>query len=129
VREGKVHIAHEASVGAISHLSERNYGAKPVFMAPTCKKGTWPDSVRTTQKVLEAWKCSPDGESKHGPVLSVSTDGDPGRRLALFLLCMHDEIRPGNPLYEFIKNLPGLNRRVGDNNLTNDPDYKHEFKR
>ncbi|KAJ7853113.1 hypothetical protein B0H13DRAFT_1502619, partial [Mycena leptocephala] len=123
------HIAHEASVGAILHLSERNYGAKPVFMAPTCKKGTWPDSVRTTQIVLEAWKCSPDGESKHGPVLSVSTDRDPGRRLALFLLCMHDEIRPGNPLYESIKNLPGLNRCVGDNNLTNDPDYKHEFKR
>lgn len=30
VKEGKVHIAHETSVGAISHLYETNYGAKPV---------------------------------------------------------------------------------------------------
>ncbi|KAJ6565382.1 hypothetical protein B0H10DRAFT_2200416 [Mycena sp. CBHHK59/15] len=129
VKEGKVHIAHETSVGAISHLLDRNYGAKPVFLGPTCKKGTWRDSVRTTQIVLEAWKRSHDGEAKHGPILEVSTDGDPGCRLALFLLCMHDEILPGNPLYEFVKNLPGLNLRVGDNNLTKDPDYKHEFKR
>jgi hypothetical protein len=129
VKEGKVHIAHEASVGAISRLSAKNYGAKPVFIAPTCKKGTWKDSLRTIQCVLEAWKRSPDGEVKHGPAVSVSTDGDPGRRLALFVLCMHDESRPGNPLYDFIKILQGLNRRVGDNNVTSDPDYKHKFKR
>ncbi|KAJ6626794.1 hypothetical protein B0H10DRAFT_1941439 [Mycena sp. CBHHK59/15] len=129
VKEGKVHIAHETCVGAISHLSETNYGAKPVFMGPTCKKGTWQDTLRTIQIVLEAWKCSPDGAPKHGPALSVSTDGDPGRRAALFMLCMHDEIRPGNPIYDLVKNLPGLNLRVGKDNLTGDSDYKHDFKR
>lgn len=129
VKEGKVHIAHETSVGAIAHLSATNYGAKPVFLGPTCKKGNWRDSLRTIQIVLEAWKRSPDGESKYGPVLTVATNGDPTRRLALFMLCMHDEIRPGNPLYEFTKNLPGLNLRVGVGNLTSDFDYKHDFKR
>ncbi|KAJ6603348.1 hypothetical protein DFH09DRAFT_1019322 [Mycena vulgaris] len=129
VREGKVHIAHETCVGAISHLSETNYGAKPVFLGPTCKKGTWLESMRTMQTVLEAWKRSPDGERKHGPMLSISTDGDHLRRLALFMLCMHKEIGPGNPLWEYVKNLPGLNLRVGDDNLTGDSDFKHEFKR
>ncbi|KAJ7809652.1 hypothetical protein B0H14DRAFT_2194888, partial [Mycena olivaceomarginata] len=28
-KEGKVHIAQEVSVGAISHLSRTNYGARP----------------------------------------------------------------------------------------------------
>ncbi|KAJ7852163.1 hypothetical protein B0H14DRAFT_3450882 [Mycena olivaceomarginata] len=39
VREGKVHIACEVSVGAISRLSEKGYGAKPIFMGPSCKNG------------------------------------------------------------------------------------------
>lgn len=129
VREGKVHIAHEASVGAISRLSRTNYGARPVFIAPTCKKGSWKDMLRTMLTVVEAWKRSRDGEKKHGPVLAVAADGDPKRRLALFVMCMHDEIRPGNPLYPYICNLPGFNRRVGKDNLTEDFDYKHEFKR
>ncbi|KAJ7759828.1 hypothetical protein B0H14DRAFT_2634356 [Mycena olivaceomarginata] len=129
VKEGKVHISHETSVGAISRLYETNYGAKPVFMAPTCKKGPWRGSLRTIEMVIEAWKRSPDGEIKHGPVVSVATDGDHKRRLALFLLCMHSEILPGNPLYSFVRNLPGLNLRVGKNNLTNDADPKHTFKR
>ncbi|KAJ6612415.1 hypothetical protein B0H10DRAFT_1807559, partial [Mycena sp. CBHHK59/15] len=129
VRDGKVHIAHETCVGAISRLAGTNYGAKPVFLGPTCKKSNWKETLRTTQTVLEAWKRSPDGECKYGPVLAISTDGDHLRRLALFMLCMHDEIRPGNLLWEDVKNLPGLNRRVGDKNLTADSDYRHEFKR
>ncbi|KAJ7902973.1 hypothetical protein B0H13DRAFT_1882393 [Mycena leptocephala] len=39
VKEGKVHIAHETTVGAISHLSRHDYGDKPVFIGPTCKTG------------------------------------------------------------------------------------------
>ncbi|KAJ6603726.1 hypothetical protein B0H10DRAFT_1957784 [Mycena sp. CBHHK59/15] len=47
VRDGKVHIAHEASVGAISSYSRTNYGARPVYVASTCKKGTWKDLLQT----------------------------------------------------------------------------------
>ncbi|KAJ7491634.1 hypothetical protein B0H11DRAFT_2156477 [Mycena galericulata] len=129
VREGKVHISHETSVGAISRLSETGYGAKPVFMGPSCKTGTWRDCLRTMEIVLEVWKRSQYGERLHGPILDVSADGDPKRRFALFMMCMHSEILPGNPLYPFICDLPGLNRRVGKDNITDDPDYKHEFKR
>ncbi|KAJ7447664.1 hypothetical protein FB451DRAFT_1535824 [Mycena latifolia] len=129
VKDGSIHISHETSVGAISRLYETNYGAKPVFMGPSCKKGPWTDYLRTTETVLEAWKRSPDGEPKRGPILSVATDGDHKRRLAFFVLCMHSEILPGNPLYPFICNLLGLNRRVGKDNVTNDSDPKHIDKR
>ncbi|KAJ6580330.1 hypothetical protein B0H10DRAFT_1962565, partial [Mycena sp. CBHHK59/15] len=129
VQEGKVHISHETSVGAISRLSENGYGARPVFMGPSCKTGDWKDCLRTMEIVLEAWKCSVYGEQLHGPILSVASDGDAKCCLALFMMCIHTEITEGNPLYPFICDLPGLNRRVGKDNLTTDLDFKHEIKR
>ncbi|KAJ7021303.1 hypothetical protein C8F04DRAFT_1403052 [Mycena alexandri] len=129
MREGKVHISHETSVGAISRLSETGYGARPVFMGPSCKTGDWKDCLRTMEIVLECWKRSRYGERLRGPVLSVSSDGDPKRCLALFMMCMHTEIVEGNPLYPYICDLPGLNRFVGKDNVTMDPDFKHEIKR
>ncbi|KAJ7203197.1 hypothetical protein C8J57DRAFT_1621238 [Mycena rebaudengoi] len=129
VKEGKIHIAPETSVGAISRLSETNYGAKPVFLGPTYKKGGWRDLLQTMETVIEAWKRSPDGEKRHGPVVEVSSDGCPKRRAALFMMCMHSEILPGNPLYPFVSNLPGLNLRVGKDNITPDMDWKHIDKR
>ncbi|KAJ6533880.1 hypothetical protein DFH09DRAFT_932574 [Mycena vulgaris] len=113
VKEGSLHISHETSVGAISRLYETGYGAKPVFMGLSCKKGPWKDMLRTMETVIEAWKRSLYGEPMYGPIMSVSSDGDHKRRLALFMLCMHSEILPGNPLYPFICNLPGLNRCLG----------------
>ncbi|KAK6966807.1 hypothetical protein R3P38DRAFT_2590224 [Favolaschia claudopus] len=129
VRTGKVHIASEISVGAISRLSQTGYGAKPVFMAPSCKKGGWRDLLKNMEIVVEAWRRSEHGEAKHGPLLSVASDGAAGRRAAMFMMTMHSEISPGNPLYESVRNLPGLNLRVGKNNLTGDVDWKHEDKR
>ncbi|KAJ7022129.1 hypothetical protein C8F04DRAFT_1402565 [Mycena alexandri] len=128
VRNGDVHISHETSVGAISRLSETGYGARPVFMGPSCKTGDWKESLRTMEIVVEAWKRSEYGERLHGPILSIASDSDAKRCLALFMMTMHTEIIEGNPLYPFIRDLPGLNRRVGKDNLTMDPDYKHKFK-
>ncbi|KAJ7741552.1 hypothetical protein DFH07DRAFT_778032 [Mycena maculata] len=129
VREGKVHISHETSVGAISRLYQTGYGARPVFLGPSCKKGGWKQCVEVMEMVLEAWKRSPHGEQKHGPIFEVSSDGDHKCRVAMFVMCMNSEIGPDNPLYPFICNLPGLNCRVGNNNLTSDPDWKHMDKR
>ncbi|KAK7050337.1 hypothetical protein R3P38DRAFT_3306578 [Favolaschia claudopus] len=129
VKDGKVHIAQEVTVGAIAHLSRDNYGAKPIFVGPSCKKGDWRRMLEILQSALEAWNNSPDGAAKHGDIWIVSSDGDYKRRIALFMLCMHSEIRPGNPLYSLICDLLGLNRRVGRNNLVMDMDYRHLFKR
>ncbi|KAK6966948.1 hypothetical protein R3P38DRAFT_3337676 [Favolaschia claudopus] len=129
VKEGTVHVAQEICVAAISHLYGTDYGAKPVYMGPTCKKGSWQEQVRLIEVIVEAWKRSPGGEAKHGPIMSVASDGDHKRRLALFVLCMRYDIAPGNPLWPFVRNLPGLNLRVGKDNLTNDGDPKHIFKR
>jgi hypothetical protein len=129
VREGKLHIADLISVGAISRLSRTDYGAKPVFIGSSCKGGTWRDVLRAVQTVLEAWARSPDGEVKHGPITSVASDGDGKRRIAFFVLCMQYEVVEGNPLYNVLKHLFGLNLFTGKNNLTMDFDFKHELKR
>ncbi|KAJ7033999.1 hypothetical protein C8F04DRAFT_957118, partial [Mycena alexandri] len=106
-----------------------DYGAKPVLVAPSCKTGGWRDMLETMHSTLEAWKHSQDGEVKHGPIFTVASDGAYARRIALFMLCMHTEIREGNPLYPLICNLPGLDRRVGKDNIVMDMDYRHEDKR
>ncbi|KAJ6602351.1 hypothetical protein B0H10DRAFT_1710981, partial [Mycena sp. CBHHK59/15] len=87
------------------------------------------ESLQTMQTVAKAWKCSPDGESKYGPILLVALDRDVTHRAALFMMCMHSEILPGNPLFPFICNLLGLNHWVGKNNLMKDFDYRHLYKR
>ncbi|KAJ7059300.1 hypothetical protein C8F01DRAFT_1370857 [Mycena amicta] len=129
VREGHVHMADMVSVGAIAQLSRTGYGAKPVFMGSSCKNGDWKNVLRVIQIILEAWARSPDGEAKHGPITSVASDGDPKRRIAFFVLCMHTEVGADNPLHKFVKNLFGLNLFTGKNNLTMDFDFKHELKR
>ncbi|KAJ7504584.1 hypothetical protein B0H11DRAFT_1905199 [Mycena galericulata] len=50
------------SVGVISRLVETSYRARPVFMGPSCKTGTWGDCVETMEIVVEAWKCLPHGD-------------------------------------------------------------------
>ena len=129
VRDGVVHMGKEATVGAISAHRRLEYDAKPILVSPTCKKASWKDAVRIIATVLYSWKVSPDGEQKHGPICSVSTDGDATRRAALFFLCMHTVIGFIDPLYAFVGGLLGLNLWVGYCYLTMDFDYKHLFKR
>nr|GAT42752.1 predicted protein [Mycena chlorophos] len=81
VRDEKVHVADNLSVAAISRLSREGYGAKPVYVAASCKNGTYEDTLRVVMMVLEAWKRSPDGEVRHGPISSVASDGDAKRRV------------------------------------------------
>ncbi|KAK6977109.1 hypothetical protein R3P38DRAFT_2436017, partial [Favolaschia claudopus] len=71
VKDGQVHIAHEATVAAIGHLTRNDYGAKPVFVGPTCKKGNWRSMLETIQSILEAWNHSPDGAEKHGKIIKI----------------------------------------------------------
>ncbi|KAF7289587.1 hypothetical protein HMN09_01320700 [Mycena chlorophos] len=129
VRKGKLHIGELTTVGAISALSRKGYGAKPVLIVTSCKQGTWKDCLNPIVVLLEAWKRSPFGEAMHGPIAFIASDGDPKRRIALFMLCMIEEVKPGNPLYELLRHLFGLNLFTGPSNITMDLDFKHNVKR
>jgi hypothetical protein len=129
VRAGDIHVGKEFSVAAFSRHAPDDYGAKPVLLMPTCKKGSWQSSAQILQKLIQAWKLSPFGEAKHGPLAAIASDGDGRRRAALYLICMHKHLGPNDPLYEFLSDLPGLNLFTGDGGITMDFDYKHLFKR
>ncbi|KAJ7120362.1 hypothetical protein C8R44DRAFT_877798 [Mycena epipterygia] len=129
IRAGDIHVGKEFSVAAFSRHAPTDYGAKPVLLMPTCKKGSWKSSAETLQKLIQAWKLSPFGEAKHGPLTSLASDGDGRRRAALYLICMHRCLGSDDPLYEFLSDLAGLNLYTGEDGLTMDFDYKHLFKR
>ncbi|KAJ7800850.1 hypothetical protein B0H13DRAFT_2390241 [Mycena leptocephala] len=127
VQAGDIHVGKEFSVAAFSRHAPDDYGAKPVPLMPTCKKGSW-QSAQILQKLIQAWKLSPLGEAKHGPLAAIASDGDRRRRAALYLICMHKHLGPDDPLYEFLSDLPGLNLFTGDGGITMDFDYYSSLK-
>ncbi|KAJ6586736.1 hypothetical protein B0H10DRAFT_2334874 [Mycena sp. CBHHK59/15] len=88
VRDGRVHVGKELSVAAISRHAPKDYGAKPVFLMPTCKHSSWQTAAMNLQMLVTGWKLSPYGEVMHGPLAAIASDGDPNRTAALHLICM-----------------------------------------
>jgi hypothetical protein len=129
VKEGRVRIAKEFSVAAISRHARSNYGAKPVLLMPTCKQGTWKPASLNLLRIVDAWAISPFGEQMHGSIWSIASDGDATRRAGMYVICMHEEFSPSSPLYENLGALVGLNLFTGKKGLIMDFDIKHLFKR
>ncbi|KAL1730971.1 hypothetical protein EV714DRAFT_209698, partial [Schizophyllum commune] len=115
VREGKVHVASEATVGCVSRLSRMGYSARPILIAPTCKRRTWQGTVTDTLYLLEAWRRAENGEKRCGPIFNLASDGDAIRRAAYFVICMSEEVKEGHPLWPNLHELfpLGLNPRIG----------------
>ena len=129
VRKTKeVHVGHEVSVAAFAKLDADDYGAKPVLLLPTRKKGDYRDAALQLQMLLEAWKISPYGARLHGDVWSIASDGDPKRRPALYLLCMARKLVETDALYKHVGRLRVLNLYCGRNFETAAFDWKHNWK-
>lgn len=133
VRDGAVHAGQEVFVAAFARNEETDYGAKPVLLMLTCKRGSFRDSALIIEMLRQAWRISPYGERLHGHLWSIASDGDPKRRPALYLHCMVRELTPNNPelkpLFDLVGGLPGLNLWTGSRGETQDLDYKHDMKR
>jgi hypothetical protein len=129
IRDDKVHIAREAFVAAISRNDDSDYGAKPVLLMPTCKKGSYRDSSSVMEMVKQAWRLSPYGQALHGSLWSMASDGDPKRRPALFQHCTQLELKEGDKLFEYVGQLVGCNLWTGPSGETQDLDVKHDMKR
>ncbi|KAJ7861119.1 hypothetical protein B0H14DRAFT_3619975 [Mycena olivaceomarginata] len=128
VRDGRVHIGKEFSVAAISRNAPTGYGAKPIFLMPTCKHSSWQTAALNIQMFVAGWKISPYGEMRLGPLAAIASDGDPNRTAALHLICMEREVKAGDPLYEYVSRLPGLNLFTSADFLTQEFDPKHNWK-
>ncbi|KAI5825312.1 hypothetical protein K523DRAFT_356091 [Schizophyllum commune Tattone D] len=129
VKDGRVHIGKEFTCAAILPHSRTRYGARPIILSPTCKRGLVSDSVQLLMSGVRAWQLSPHGESEWGPLWYISSDGDATRRRALYQICMRKPLDRNSPLYGRLRGCVGLNLWVGAGDLTMDFDYKHIFKR
>ncbi|TFK17475.1 hypothetical protein FA15DRAFT_734848 [Coprinopsis marcescibilis] len=131
IRDGTVHLGHEILVAVFARNAEEDYGAKPVLILPTCKQGSLKDAALVLEKLKQAWRLSPFGEKMHGPIWSLSSDGDPKRRPALYLHSMVREIKPDTDpkIFDVVGSLQGLNLWVGPSLETQDLDWNHCIKR
>jgi hypothetical protein len=124
-----VHYAKEATVAGIAAFRSEHYDVMPVFAAGTCKKEKAPECSELIEALLDAWRESPDGEARHGPIWSVSSDGDGVRRAAFHNLLMSEKLKPSDPLFALLSALLGLNLQTGKFFITAEFDPKHLCKR
>ncbi|KAH9173746.1 hypothetical protein EDB89DRAFT_1801370, partial [Lactarius sanguifluus] len=122
---GNVHLAHEATVGAIGILcnNSRLYSAKPFLISGSCKKETAEDHAILIQTALNAIKLSK--ALSNARVVSIASDGEAKRGKALVLLTFKQKLSPFSPIYPWLSACALLDLHVGDNDITCDKDWKH----
>ncbi|KAH9026882.1 hypothetical protein EDB84DRAFT_1670101 [Lactarius hengduanensis] len=103
---GNVHLAHEATVGAIGILcnNSRLYSAKPFLISGSCKKETAEDHAILIQTALDAIKLSK--ALSNARVVSIASDGEAKRGKALVLLTFKQKLSPFSPIYPWLSARP-----------------------
>lgn len=125
--DGAVHYGKEASVIAIGSFGSAFHGMLPILVSPTCKAERPEASASLLSRVIEAY--NDVAAATLGPIWSFASDGDAGRRKMVYDLFMKHVVDKTHDLYKYVGQLPGLNLRVGDGDVTADFDWKHELKR
>ncbi|KAH6916952.1 hypothetical protein BKA70DRAFT_1089861 [Coprinopsis sp. MPI-PUGE-AT-0042] len=125
----KAEVVKESLVISFNRNSATGYGARAVGIHPTCKEGGFRRSAKLMEMYRQGWKISPVGEKLNGPLIDMSSDGDPRRRAAFYLHCMVLKLTSAHPLYKHVGDLIGLNLWTGPDGETQDFDYRHIFKR
>ncbi|KAH9005732.1 hypothetical protein EDB86DRAFT_2795608 [Lactarius hatsudake] len=123
--DGNVHLAHEATVGAIGLLckNSRFYSAKPFLISGSCKRETAEDHAKLIQTALNAIKTV--NTLSNARVVSIASDGEAKRGKALVLLTFKQKLSPSSPIYPWLSACALLDLHVGDDDITCDKDWKH----
>ena len=124
IQEEKVHLASNATVGAIGILSEnhRLYSALPVLISGQCSRETGKKHAEIIQTTLNGSK-----KSKLRTVC-ISSDGESRRGEAFVHLTFKHKLSGESNIYNYLKDLKWMNFEVGDDDIMADKDYKHVFK-
>ncbi|KAJ7055250.1 hypothetical protein C8F01DRAFT_1234702 [Mycena amicta] len=125
-----VHIASEATVGAIGMLSphQRLYAARPVLISADCKRET---AAEHHKAILEpAFKAAQQMQGTTGVrIVSIASDGETRRGGAIVDMTFIRKLVPASPIYKLLVDLLLMDFHVGADDLTGDKDFKHVFKR
>ncbi|KAH9021614.1 hypothetical protein EDB85DRAFT_2278387 [Lactarius pseudohatsudake] len=123
--DGNIHLAHEATVGAIGLLCKdsRFYSAKPFLISGSCKRETAEDHAKLIQTALNAIKAV--NTLSNARVVSIASDGEAKWGKALVLLTFKRKLSPSSPIYPWLSACALLDLHVGDDDITCDKDWKH----
>ncbi|KAI0258117.1 hypothetical protein BC834DRAFT_836446, partial [Gloeopeniophorella convolvens] len=130
LERGEVHLASEATVGAIGLLSadSRLYSARPILASGSCKRESARDHVTLLQTTINA--VNSQKALTRARIVSLASDGEARRGKALVHLTFKSLLSPTSSIYLSLSTLSLMDLHVGDDDITADKDYKHVvFKR
>ncbi|KAI0282663.1 hypothetical protein BC826DRAFT_1110696 [Russula brevipes] len=126
---GNIHLASEATVGAVRILSphQRLYSAHPIVLSGSCKREGAEQHAKLLQDVLGA---ANNKQAFTGVrMVSLASDGESRRGKALAQLTYVKPISSTSPIYQHLVHMELFDTFVGADDITADKDYKHIFKR
>ncbi|KAH9923817.1 uncharacterized protein B0H18DRAFT_934574 [Fomitopsis serialis] len=124
------HYGKDATIGAVAPYARTDhYGATPLFASPSCKSEDGADLGLWLGTFLTAWKTHPNGETMHGPIWTVGSDGEASFRKAKFNLCMSESIPHDSELGTHLYRMIGMNTTCGRDGIVATCDPKHVIKR
>ncbi|KAJ7486985.1 hypothetical protein FB451DRAFT_1026796 [Mycena latifolia] len=131
VREGKAHLAGEATVAALGILTAnpREYSARPILFSADCKKESGPEhAVNILRPVIAAIKKKSKRNNITYRLLCAASDGESRRGKAFIMEYMQRPLALESPIFPHLSGLEFMNFLVGQDDMTGDKDAKHGLK-
>lgn len=120
---------------ALSILTDRpnDYTARPFLISGTCKRETVTQHHNLVRTALTAITAPSSPVPRNIRAYVISSDGDSRRRQVLIEMTMSQELSPSSPTSSKFDREKFRNSLFpfvcGEDEVTNDPDWKHGFKR
>ncbi|KAJ6618015.1 hypothetical protein B0H10DRAFT_1947987 [Mycena sp. CBHHK59/15] len=129
-KDEKVCFGSDATVVAIAPYGRDNhYTPSPIVVSPSDKTEKGLELAKWMQTMIDSWQENENGESVHGPIWALASDGDAAYRLAKQTLCMVKQLDPKSDLGKILYPLIGLNLLTSIGNIIWTGDPKHIWKR
>ncbi|KAJ7181372.1 hypothetical protein C8R43DRAFT_1101284 [Mycena crocata] len=128
--ESLVHIAREATIGAVGIMSEdtRLYSARPILISGDCKRESGQEHAdNVLEPLLQALASKKD--VIHLRTICLASDGETRRGNAFMIKTWQKPLSSKSNIHLLLKDLKFMNFMVGEDDLTGDKDPKHVDKR
>ena len=77
IRDGKCHYGKDGTVVGIAPVTdESHYYVVPLVLSPSCKADKGDELAKWLSTLLDSSKESPNGEKQHGPICTITMDGE-----------------------------------------------------
>ncbi|KAF8868485.1 hypothetical protein BD779DRAFT_1596146 [Infundibulicybe gibba] len=120
----------DGTVVAVAAIAgAQHYTPIPVLLSPSCKTEKGSELGGWLQTFLEVYKTHPYGETTHGAIWTLASDGESSFRAARFALCMSEQLDLSSGLGMRLCSLQGLNLQTGPHGILGTCDPKHVMKR